>query len=201
MCDDDPDELGDTAEPNFALKQLQQINIIVANCSTPANLFHIFRRQVHMPFRKPLILATPKSLLRLPACRSSFDDMLTCTEFCRLIPEPTDIQSSAKLLVFCTGKTYYDLVAARAERGKDAEVAICRVEQICPFPYDLFVQVVQSYGKAQIAWAQEEHKNQGWWYYVQRRMTAVSGGRCIEYGVSIERVRRTNYGGCVFRST
>lgn len=134
-----------------------------------------------MPFRKPLILATPKSLLRLPACRSSFDEMVDCTEFRRLIPEPTDIQCSAKLLLFCTGKTYYDLVAARAERGKDAEVAICRVEQICPFPYDLFAEVVKSYDKVQIAWAQEEHKNQGWWYYVQRRMTAASGGRCIEY--------------------
>lgn len=182
MCDDDPDEPGDFCDPAFSHNQLHSINWIVANCSTPANLFHIFRRQVLMPFRKPLILATPKSLLRLPECRSSFDDMLDGTQFRRLIPdESASSGDCVKTLVFCTGKTYYDLMVARKDRGKEAEVAISRVEQICPFPYDLYAKEIERYGGAQIVWAQEEHKNQGWWNYVGPRMKAVSGGRCVDY--------------------
>lgn len=179
MCDDDPDDAGDTCDPSFAHKQLYNTNLIVANCSTPANIFHIFRRQVLLPFRKPLIIATPKSLLRLPACRSSFDDMLEGTEFRRLIPDPTE-SCGAKQLLFCTGKTYYDLVTARKERGKDAEVAICRIEQICPFPYDLVQKELERFPEAKVAWAQEEHKNQGWWFYVQPRLRTIAGSRSIE---------------------
>lgn len=103
----------------------------MANCSTPANLFHILRRQVALPFRKPLVIATPKSLLRLPACRSSFDDMLKGTTFQRLIPD-NSMKNPEKVskLVLCTGKTYYDLQAARKERGKEDDIALVRIEQV-----------------------------------------------------------------------
>lgn len=125
LCDDD----ADCVTPCDGLKQLHDTNIIVANCSTPANLFHILRRQIYLPFRKPLILATPKSLLRLPACRSSFDDMLEGTEFRHVIPDP-ECYTNPKTIIFCTGKTYYDLVEARNVRGKSKDVVIHRIEQV-----------------------------------------------------------------------
>lgn len=91
----------------------------------------MFRRQIHLPFRKPLIIATPKSLLRLPACRSPFKDMAEGTEFLRLIADPMEHEAqSVSRIVFCTGKTYYELVEARKERGADCSVVLCRVEQV-----------------------------------------------------------------------
>lgn len=182
--DDDPDILPDLATPTDIIKQLYNINWIVANCSTPANLFHILRRQILLPFRKPLIVATPKSLLRLPECKSSFDDMIEGTEFQRAIAENGPIASTpdnVKRLVFCTGKTYYDLCAARTERNKNCEVAISRIEQLCPFPYDLFVNECKKYSNADVIWAQEEHKNQGCWPYLQTRMAFALNGRSLYY--------------------
>lgn len=168
----------DIADPKFNLMQLSKINWFVVNCSTPANLFHVLRRQIYLPFRKPLIISTPKSLLRLPACRSSFDDMIDGTEFQRLIPDSSKV-SNAKILIFCTGKTYYDLVEARKARGKENEIVISRIEQICPFPYDLFHCECEKYPDAEIIWAQEEHKNQGCWSYVQPRMLTALNARCL----------------------
>lgn len=134
MCDDDADIVTDFSNEKLCMTQLHSCNWIIANCSTPANLFHILRRQIALPFRKPLIIATPKSLLRLPACRSSFDDMIIGTGFHSIIPEmgPTIRckPDTVKKLIFCSGKTYYDLVAARKERGKDNEIAISRIEQV-----------------------------------------------------------------------
>lgn len=135
MSDDDADEIP-KYEKNFALSQLHDLNWIIANCSTPANLFHILRRQLALPFRKPLIIATPKSLLRLPECRSSFDEMLEGTEFRRIIPENNETilkqPENVKKLIFCTGKVYYELVKARSERNKGNvnDVAITRIEQV-----------------------------------------------------------------------
>lgn len=170
----------DISDSNFALNQLSKINWIVVNCSTPANLFHVLRRQIYLPFRKPLIISTPKSLLRHPSCRSPFDDMLECTEFQRIIPDCTNV-ANPKKLIFCTGKTYYDLVDARKTRGKEGEVIISRIEQMCPFPYDLFLSECRKYANAEIIFAQEEHKNQGCWQYAQQRMTTALAGRCFTY--------------------
>lgn len=182
--DDDPDTLPDLATPTDIIKQLSSINWIVANCSTPANLFHILRRQILLPFRKPLVIATPKSGLRLSECKSSFDDMIEGTEFQRAISETGPIASTpdnVKRLVFCTGKTYYDLCAARSERNKTGEVAISRIEQLCPFPYDLFIIECEKYPNADVIWAQEEHKNQGCWPYLQTRMSLALQSRCLYY--------------------
>lgn len=129
LADDDQDIMPDTNDPKFALNQLRMINMIVVNCSSPANLFHVLRRQIYLPFRKPLIIATPKSLLRLPACRSSFDEMGEGTEFQRLISDTGKI-SKPKALIFCTGRTYYDLMEARKVRKMDEEVLINRIEQV-----------------------------------------------------------------------
>lgn len=168
MSSDDPDVIP-PAEPDVGVKQLQDINWIVANCSTPANYFHILRRQITLPFRKPLILMTPKSLLRHPEARSSFDEMGAGTNFLPVIPEPNGNERMRKL-IFCSGKVYYDLKKARAEKKLEDEIAIARLEQISPFPYDLVAKEVAKYPNAEVVWSQEEHKNNGAWTYVQPRM-------------------------------
>ncbi|XP_044750201.1 2-oxoglutarate dehydrogenase, mitochondrial isoform X5 [Coccinella septempunctata] len=180
MCSDDPDYMPPESD-EFAVRQLHDINWIVANCTTPANLFHILRRQIALPFRKPLILLTPKSLLRHPEAKSSFDDMVDGTEFKRVIPDD-NVGGSAKKLVFCTGRVYYDLKKAREEKNLTNDIALVRVEQISPFPFDLIRQECSKYPNAQLCWAQEEHKNQGYWTYVQPRFdTALTGTREISY--------------------
>ncbi|KAK7868345.1 hypothetical protein R5R35_013643 [Gryllus longicercus] len=184
MSSDDPDYFPPESE-EFAVRQLHDINWIVANCSTPANYFHILRRQIALPFRKPLILMTPKSLLRHPEAKSSFDEMTENTQFLRVIPDQgpaSQNPSSVKKLLFCTGKVYYDLRKAREERKLEGDIAISRVEQISPFPYDLIKKECAKYSNASLAWAQEEAKNQGSWTYVQPRFhTALSGSRDVSY--------------------
>ncbi|XP_029159537.1 2-oxoglutarate dehydrogenase, mitochondrial isoform X5 [Nylanderia fulva] len=184
MSADDPDYFPPESE-EFAVRQLHDINWIVANCSTPANYFHILRRQIALPFRKPLVLMTPKSLLRHPEAKSSFDLMLEDTHFLRVIPEEgTAAQNpnNVKKLLFCSGKVYYDLKKARAERNLDDKIAIARVEQISPFPYDLVKKEAAKYPNAELLWSQEEHKNQGGWTYVQPRFhTALNGTRSVTY--------------------
>ncbi|XP_043472208.1 2-oxoglutarate dehydrogenase, mitochondrial isoform X2 [Leptopilina heterotoma] len=180
MSADDPDYFPPESE-EFAVRQLHDINWIVANCTTPANLFHILRRQIALPFRKPLIIMTPKSLLRHPEARSSFDLMTENTQFLRIIPEEgaaANCPSAVKRVIFCSGKVYYDLKKSRSERGLDDKVAIARVEQISPFPYDLVKKEAEKYSSAELIWCQEEHKNQGAWNYVQPRFnTALNGTR------------------------
>ncbi|XP_026293460.1 2-oxoglutarate dehydrogenase complex component E1 isoform X2 [Frankliniella occidentalis] len=182
MSADDPDYFPPESD-EFAVRQLHDINWIVANCSTPANLFHILRRQIALPFRKPLILMTPKSLLRHPEARSSFDLMNEGTEFLRIIPDegPAGTNpSGVKKVVFCSGKVYYDIKKARTDKNLEDKIALVRVEQISPFPYDLIKKECAKYPDAQLVWAQEEHKNQGAWYYVQSRFqTTLNGGRPV----------------------
>ncbi|XP_069190727.1 2-oxoglutarate dehydrogenase complex component E1 isoform X6 [Procambarus clarkii] len=184
MTSDDPDVLP-AFSSDFAIRQLSDINWIVANCSTPANLFHILRRQIALPFRKPLIIMTPKSLLRHPEARSSFDEMVEGTEFQRIIPEKGPAAKNVagvKRLIFCSGKVYYDLIAARREAGIEDSIAITRVEQIAPFPYDLIKQECDKYPDAELVWSQEEHKNMGPWSYIQPRIaTALNHERHIAY--------------------
>merc|ERR1719492_241749 len=139
LCSDDP-EYFPPEDEDFAIKQLSSINMIVANCSTPANYAHMLRRQIKLPFRKPLVVMTPKSLLRLPECKSSFDDMLPGTEFKRMILDngpASENPAAAKKLIFCTGKVYYDLLKERKDAGLEDKIAIHTIEQICPFPFDI----------------------------------------------------------------
>uniref|UniRef100_A0A673HG75 2-oxoglutarate dehydrogenase complex component E1 n=1 Tax=Sinocyclocheilus rhinocerous TaxID=307959 RepID=A0A673HG75_9TELE len=167
MCNDDPD--------------LYDCNWIVVNCSTPANYFHVLRRQILLPFRKPLIIFTPKSLLRHPEAKSRFDDMLPGTHFRRLIPEEGSAsQNSAgvKRLIFCTGKIYYDLTKERRTRGLEDTVAISRIEQLSPFPFDLVKAEAEKYPQAQLLWCQEEHKNQGYYDYVKPRISRTFNNTC-----------------------
>ncbi|XP_055687626.1 2-oxoglutarate dehydrogenase complex component E1 isoform X4 [Lutzomyia longipalpis] len=184
MSSDDPDYFPPESD-EFAIRQLHDINWIVANVSTPANYFHIMRRQIHMPFRKPLIMMTPKSLLRHPECKSSFDMMTGNTEFLRLIPEEgaaAEKPNKVKKLIFCSGRVYYDLVKARRDNKLESDIAIARVEQISPFPYDLVKKEAEKYNNAELVWTQEEAKNQGAWTYVQPRFhTALTAAREVSY--------------------
>lgn len=184
MCSDDPDYFPPESE-DFAIRQLHDINWIVANCSTPANYFHIMRRQIAMPFRKPLVLMTPKSLLRHHEARSPFSEMTDGTEFQRVIPDASPASqnpSTVKKLIFCSGRVYYDLVKARRERNLESDIAISRLEQISPFPYDLIKAECAKYSNAELVWAQEEHKNQGYWTYIEPRFdTAINSTRDLSY--------------------
>ncbi|XP_034048308.1 2-oxoglutarate dehydrogenase, mitochondrial isoform X2 [Thalassophryne amazonica] len=184
MCNDDPDVFPKLSE-DFAVHQLYECNWIVVNCSTPANYFHVLRRQILQPFRKPLILFTPKSLLRHPEARSSFDDMLPGTHFKRLIPDEglaARCPEKVKRVIFCTGKIYYDLTRERTNRGMDDTVVIIRIEQLSPFPFDLVRAESERYNPAELVWCQEEHKNQGYYDYVKPRIqTTIGHSRPVWY--------------------
>jgi len=176
MSNDDPDHFP-VENPNFEMQQLHEINWIVMNPSTPANYFHALRRQSLLPFRKPLVVMSPKSLLRNPDAKSSFDDMAPGTSFERLIPDQGDTEKNShrvRKVLFCSGKIYYELAKERSQQGLEDKLAICRVEQFSPFPFDLVKNELKKYPGAEVAWVQEEHKNMGGWSYVQPRFqTAI----------------------------
>ncbi|NXU66319.1 OGDHL protein, partial [Horornis vulcanius] len=169
----------------FEVSQLYECNWIVVNCSTPANYFHVLRRQILLPFRKPLIVLTPKSLLRHPEAKSSFDEMVSGTTFQRVIPESglaAQAPHEVKRVIFCTGKVYYDLVKERKNQDLEKQVAITRLEQISPFPFDLLKEELDKYPAADLVWCQEEHKNSGYYDYVRPRFrTIVNRTRPIWY--------------------
>merc|ERR1719367_1228168 len=178
MAADDP-EYFPPLEEEFAIKQLSHINMIVANCSRPGNYFHLLRRQIALPFRKPLIVMTPKSLLRHPECKSSFDEMIPGTEFQRLIPDDGPASKNpgnVKKLIFCTGKIYYDLIKKRKDEGLEEQIAISTIEQISPFPFDIVKSECDKYENAELVFAQEEHKNHGAWSYCLPRLQTSVGG-------------------------
>ncbi|KAM9307271.1 2-oxoglutarate dehydrogenase complex component E1 isoform 2-T2 [Pholidichthys leucotaenia] len=183
MCNDDPDVFP-AMSADFAVHQLYDCNWIVVNCSTPANYFHVLRRQILMPFRKPLIVFTPKSLLRHPEAKSSFDDMLQGTHFKRLITDDATAANPQKVkrVIFCTGKIYYELIRERMNRGMDDTAAVIRIEQLSPFPFDLIKTEGDRYLNADLVWCQEEHKNQGYYDYVKPRIcTTINNTRPLWY--------------------
>ncbi|NWU48120.1 OGDHL protein, partial [Dromas ardeola] len=184
MSNDDSDAYPEFSE-QFEVSQLYECNWIVVNCSTPANYFHVLRRQILLPFRKPLIVLTPKSLLRHPEAKSSFDEMVSGTTFQRVIPEAglaAQAPHEVKRVIFCTGKVYYDLVKERKNQDLEKQVAITRLEQISPFPFDLLKGELEKYPGADLVWCQEEHKNSGYYDYVKPRFrTIVNHTRPIWY--------------------
>ncbi|CAN7990498.1 unnamed protein product, partial [Ixodes pacificus] len=184
LCSEESDVFP-TIDEDFAMRQLNDINMIVVNCTTPANYFHVLRRQIALPFRKPLIALTPKSLLRHPEAKSHFNEMTEGTSFLRLIPDEGAVKgnpNAVKRHILCTGKVYYDLTKERKARNLEGDVAISRVEQLCPFPFDLVKQEMDKYPNADICWVQEEHKNQGYWSFIQPRLQTVTANQMpIQY--------------------
>jgi len=142
-------------------------NMQVVNCTTPANFFHALRRQLHRNFRKPLIVMTPKSLLRHKLCVSDLKDLGPKTTFRRVIPEIDKIAADDKVtkLIFTSGKVYYELLEARREQKLD-DVAIVRIEQYYPFPTEEVRKAIKQYKNAEVMWCQEEPKNMGAWMHV-----------------------------------
>uniref|UniRef100_UPI0039A4EFC9 2-oxoglutarate dehydrogenase E1 component n=1 Tax=Ornithobacterium rhinotracheale TaxID=28251 RepID=UPI0039A4EFC9 len=143
-------------------------NMFVANCTTPANFYHLLRRQMHTNYRKPLIVFTPKSLLRHPLVKSSIED-LAKGKFQPIIDDSA-AKEKVKTLVFCTGKVYYDLLEYREENKRD-DVALIRLEQLYPLDKEEIIKVIKSYKNHQnLVWAQEEPENMGAWSYILRTL-------------------------------
>lgn len=180
-------------------RQHQDCNLQVAYPSTPANYFHLLRRQVHRDFRKPLVLFFSKNLLRHPNARSTLEEMVGETRFERFIPETsTEVvaDDQVKRVILCsgssrcfpfptvprlqltlsllalTGQVYQTLLKEREDR-KINDVILCRVEQISPFPYDMVTPYIDQFPNADIVWCQEEPLNAGAWSYIQPRLYTV----------------------------
>ncbi|XP_076917263.1 uncharacterized protein LOC143577270 [Bidens hawaiensis] len=190
MSDDNPFVIPEM-EPTLR-NQIQKCNWQVVNVTTPANYFHVLRRQIHREFRKPLIVMAPKNLLRHKDCKSNlseFDDVQghpgfdkQGTRFKRLIKDQSghsDLEEGIRRLVLCSGKVYYELdEKRRSTESKD--IAICRVEQLCPFPYDLIQRELKRYPNAEIVWCQEEPMNMGAYNYISPRLATAM--KAVERG-------------------
>jgi 2-oxoglutarate dehydrogenase E1 component len=166
------------------LQMCAEDNMQVANCSTPANYFHILRRQLKREFRKPLVLMTPKSLLRHKRCVSDLADLAEGSTFHRVLRDDAEtrkgeaikLAKDAKIrrVVLCSGKVYYDLYEDREKRGID-DVYLLRVEQLYPFPLKSLANELARFKGADIVWCQEEPKNMGSWSFVEPYLEWVLG--------------------------
>ena len=157
------------------LQMCAEDNWIVANCTTPANYFHILRRQIHRDYRKPLVLMTPKSLLRHKLAISKAEEMTTGSSFHRVLWDDAQYGNSdtqlvaddkIKRVVMCSGKVYFDLLEERDARGLD-DVYLMRLEQFYPFPALSLMKELERFKQAEMVWCQEEPKNQGAWSFVE----------------------------------
>ena len=158
------------------LQMCAEDNMQVANCTTPANFFHILRRQLKRDIRKPLILMTPKSLLRHKRAVSNLDEMAVDTSFHRILWDDAQLQTGEgiKLLpdekirrvVLCSGKVYYDLYEDREKRGID-DIYLMRIEQLYPWPHKTLISELSRFKKAEMVWCQEEPANMGAWTFAQ----------------------------------
>lgn len=183
-----------SARPERFLQMCAADNWIVANCTTPANYFHILRRQMHRTFRKPLVLFTPKSLLRHKLAVSKLRDLAKGTSFHRILWDDADLgpeygisatdlvpDERIKRVVLCSGKVYYDLLEERDARGI-TDVYLMRLEQFYPFPALSLTKELGRFKQAQIVWCQEEPKNQGGWNFVEPNLEWVLGRIGAKHG-------------------
>ena len=171
-------------------------NMQVVNCTTPANYFHVLRRQMHREFRKPLIVMTPKSLLRHKRCISNLSDFSKKSTFHRVLEDDaySKVNNLLELkkrdekiekVVMCSGKIYYDLLEAR-EKIKNDRVTFIRIEQLYPFPAKTLANILKRYNKAEFIWCQEEPKNMGAWNtvrnYIDRTLEMINlGDKSVKY--------------------
>ncbi|MFD2932463.1 2-oxoglutarate dehydrogenase E1 component [Spirosoma flavum] len=154
------------ARPERYLQLYAEYNMIVANITSPANFFHLMRRQLIWPFRKPLIVMSPKSLLRHPKCVSPLEE-LTKGSFQEVLGDSYAQAKKVKRVLLCTGKIYYDLLEKQQTDQRD-DVAIVRLEQIAPFPKKQLDAILGAYKNAKVLWVQEEPENMGSWTYLLR---------------------------------
>ena len=164
------------------LQACAEENWIVANVSTPANYFHILRRQMHRHFRKPLVIMTPKSLLRNKLAVSSLKDFTNGSSFHRILKDDAETSSDFKLtedrkikkVVICSGKIYYELFMERNKRNLK-DVYLLRLEQLYPFPSQSMIKELSRFENAKITWCQEEPRNQGGWFFVDPILEMILG--------------------------
>jgi 2-oxoglutarate dehydrogenase E1 component len=157
------------------LQMCAEDNMQVANCTTPANYFHILRRQLKREIRKPLILMTPKSLLRHKRAVSRLDELGSGATFHRVLWDDAQLLPDEKIklvpddkirrIVLCSGKVYFDLYEEREKRGID-DIYLLRVEQLYPFPTKAMVHELSRFKQAEVVWCQEEPRNMGAWFFV-----------------------------------
>ncbi len=162
-------------------------NIQVVNCTTPSNYFHVLRRQMHREFRKPLIIMTPKSLLRHKRCISNISEFISKSSFHRVLEDDAynkennlislKKENKIKKAVMCSGKIYYDLIEER-EKTKKNDIVFIRLEQLYPFPAKTLAKILKKYKKAEFVWCQEEPKNMGAWNtvrnYIERTLEMIN---------------------------
>ncbi len=144
-------------------------NMFIANCSTPANFYHLLRRQLKFSFRKPLVVFTPKSLLRNPRCVSSMEELAN-GQFQTIIDAVLEDKSVVKRLIVCSGKVYYDLLEKQETLENKNDFALVRLEQIYPLDKKTFDTILASYPNAELTWVQEEPENMGAWSFILRTM-------------------------------
>jgi 2-oxoglutarate dehydrogenase E1 component len=166
-----------SARPERFLQGCAENNITVANVSSATNFFHLLRRQMVRPFRKPLIVMTPKSGLRAPFNLGDISEMETGTRFRELIDDSAADAKKVERLLVCSGKLYYDLLKKQQEEKRE-DVAIVRLEQIYPFPKKQFDALRKKYGKAELIWVQEEPANMGAWSHLAVNQ-AEYGWKCV----------------------
>ena len=154
------------ARPERYLQLCAEYNMVVANITTPSNFFHAMRRQMTWEFRKPLVVMSPKSLLRHPKAVSPLDEF-TSGSFQEVIGDDNVTAKSVKKVILCSGKVYYDLLE-RKEKDKRKDVALIRIEQLQPFPANQVNRILDKYKNADYFWLQEEPENMGYWNFVQR---------------------------------
>ncbi|MBI29215.1 MAG: 2-oxoglutarate dehydrogenase E1 component [Pelagibacteraceae bacterium] len=153
------------------LQMCAEDNMQIVNCTTPANYFHVLRRQIHRNFRKPLIIMTPKSPLRNKNNISSIDEFIEDSSFHRTLGENLENQNIDEIsrVIICSGKIYFDLIEER-EKTKSKNVYIIRLEQLYPFPYEPLTLELKKFKKVEVVWCQEEPKNMGPWGFVSSRI-------------------------------
>ncbi|MEO8889772.1 MAG: multifunctional oxoglutarate decarboxylase/oxoglutarate dehydrogenase thiamine pyrophosphate-binding subunit/dihydrolipoyllysine-residue succinyltransferase subunit [Jatrophihabitantaceae bacterium] len=166
-----------SGRPERFLLLAAENNMTVAMCSSPANYFHLLRRQGLSPVRRPLIAFTPKSLLRLKAATSEIEDFTTGT-FQPVLPDTGVDAAQVRRVLLCSGKVYYDLAAARTEQDRK-DVAILRVEQLYPLPSEELRAELAKYPDAELVWVQEEPANQGGWPFIALNLPEHLGGRAL----------------------
>ena len=155
-----------SCRPERFLQLSAEYNMIVANPTTPANIFHLLRRQVTWSFRKPCIVFSPKSLLRHPLVVSPVKDFTSGT-FQEILDDASVAAKDVKRVILCSGKIYYDLLEVQQKR-KNKDTAVVRLEQLAPLPEKQLKAVLKKYKDAKLVWAQEEPSNMGYWSYIQR---------------------------------
>ncbi|MCP9769665.1 2-oxoglutarate dehydrogenase E1 component [Lacihabitans sp. LS3-19] len=160
------------ARPERFLQLAAEYNIFVCNCTSPSNYFHMLRRQVTLPFRKPCVHMSPKSMLRHPMAISEMSEFLENTTFREIIGDTTVDPKKVRRVLLCSGKIYYDLYKRRQDEKRE-DIAIIRIEQLYPFPKTQIQAELAKYGSAEKIWVQEEPLNMGYWSFIVREF---SGG-------------------------